>query len=266
MDQKTFKRELKHRITLGLNYGLQSIEEVLSEDSILMNEFVSFKSQYNDLNRMASQNILPYAAIEQGFNKIRIGLIDIIDRMEEGDTLLKEELPELRNNELQFRKNNFFELLDLHYSNLSNITLTLEYSFSDQKETQTFKGIDAIIKIYKEFFEYGFNDQASFGAKTPLEIEAFSYEFFDSSFARMTPYLKTVRFILDYILAEKMEQSFFLGIFKSVISTYELLFIFYFAISGMEPGFGKLLLQAGFFDERFIQKLLAKEHFDLLKK
>lgn len=265
MDQNTFKRELKQRITLGLNYGLQSIEEVLNQESLLMNEFINFKSQYNDLNRLASQNTLPYAEVERGFNKIRMGLIDIIDRMQENDTVQKETLPELKNTEIQFRKNNFFELLDIHYSNLSNVSLTMEYSYSDQRDKQTFKGIEAMQKIYIEFFAYGFKDQRVYGDQSVKDIQAYSLDFYDKQFPRLEPYLKTVKFVLEYILEEKLEQAFFLGIFKSVLSSYELLLIFYFAISGLEPEFKKMLMEGKFFDERFPGKLIKAEHFELLK-
>jgi hypothetical protein len=264
MDQKIFKHELKKRITLGLNYGLQSVEEVLTGDSLLMNEFISFKSQYNDLNRLASQNTLAYSEVERGFNKIRMGLIDIIDRMSEKDIIQKETLPELKNTELQFRKNNFFQLLDIHYSNLGNVTLTMQYSYNDQQEKDQYKGIDAIQKIYIEFFAYGFKDQRNFGSEGAKDIQAYSLDFFDNQFPRLDPYLKTVKFILKYIMEEKMEQSFFLGIFRSVISTYELLLIFYFAISGLDPELGKMLVEGKFFDERFKSKLVKKEHFELL--
>lgn len=266
MDQKTFKRKLKQRITLGLNYGLQAIEEVLQEDSLLMNDFISFKSQYNDLNRMSAQNNLSYQEVEVGFNKIRMGLIDIIDKMETRDIQENDALPELKNNELQFRKSNFFELLDIHYSNLANVTLTMTYSYNDERNKDDYRGIDAIRKIYREFFEYGFHDQRNYGGATPKEIIPFSYEFFDTKFPRLDPYIKTVKFILEYIKEEEMEQSFFLGILKSVVSTYESLLIFYYAICALEPDFGKLLLEMKFFDDRLKSKLITEEHFDLLGK
>jgi hypothetical protein len=266
MDQKTFKRELKQRIILGLNYGLQAIGEVLNEESLLMKEFIGFQSQYNDLSRMASQNKLAYSEVEVGFNKIRMGLIDIIDRMEARDTTQEETLPELKNNELQFRKSNFFELLDIHYSNLANVTLVMQYSYSDEKGKDEYRGIDAIRKIYIEFFEYGFKDQASFGANVPKEIPDFAFEFFDSKFPRLDPYMKTLKFILEYIVEEELEQSFFLGITKSVVSTYESLLIFYYALSNIEPDFGKLLLDTDFFEERLQTKLIHKDHYNLLTR
>ncbi len=263
MDQKAFKNELKQRITLGLNYGLQSVEEVLNDDSLLMNEFISFKSQYNDLNRLASQNMLPYAEVERGFNKIRMGLIDIIDRMEKGDTIQEETLPELKNTEVQFRKNNFFELLNIHYSNLANVTLTMNYTYSDQKEKSHYNGIEAMQKIFVEYFAYGFNDQRTYNNEVK-DIQTFAFDFYDNQFPRLDPYIKTVKFILEYILEEKIEQSFFLGIFKSVLSTYELLLIFYYAISGLDPEFGQWLQKGNFFNDRFKQKLIKQEHFELL--
>ena len=64
------KIKLKERLALGLNYGLQSIEETLINTSALKNEIVTYKSQYNDLNKIASQGILGYEQVEIGYNKI----------------------------------------------------------------------------------------------------------------------------------------------------------------------------------------------------
>jgi len=91
---KDIQKKLKKRLALGLNYGLKSVEELLPEDSSLQNDFINLKSQYNDLNRIASQNLLDYAQIELGFNKIRIGLIAVIDKMEETDSISKKTLHE----------------------------------------------------------------------------------------------------------------------------------------------------------------------------
>jgi hypothetical protein len=71
MELSEIKIKLKERLALGLNYGLQSLEESLVNESILKNDIITFKSQYNDLNKIASQGILGYEQVEIGYNKIK---------------------------------------------------------------------------------------------------------------------------------------------------------------------------------------------------
>ena len=49
MELSEIKIKLKERLALGLNYGLQSLEESLVNESILKNDIITFKSQYNRL-------------------------------------------------------------------------------------------------------------------------------------------------------------------------------------------------------------------------
>ena len=57
------KRQLKERIALGLKYGLQVVEEVISEDTSIYNELINFKSQFNDLNSFVSKGLSDYGQI-----------------------------------------------------------------------------------------------------------------------------------------------------------------------------------------------------------
>ena len=109
-----------------IKIAAERMSENNKDNSVLKNEIVTFKSQYNDLNRIASQGILGYEQIEIGYNKIRQSLLGLIDRMEDVDVGNKTDLPQVQNNELQNRKENFFELLKIHFNNLEGVQAVLQ--------------------------------------------------------------------------------------------------------------------------------------------
>jgi len=263
MKPNALKSKLKERIALGLNHGLQSVEEVLKPESPLYNELITYKSQYNDLNRIASQNLIRYEQIEIGLNKIRSGLLGLIDRIEEqefkgGDTAL----PQLKNNELQFRKNNFFQLLEIHYNNLENVNIVMtSYGSQDSKDIVR-TGRDAIHYIYTKFFKYGFNNPRHDEKELVKDIRAYSRHFYITLFHRMEVYMKTIKFILTYILEEEMEQAFFLDVFKSILSSYEQVSIFYYALSDIDPEFDEVLKKADLLGPSLIDLVVKKEHLE----
>ena len=266
MKSSTLKSKLKERIALGLNHGLQSIKEVLKLESSLYNELITYKSQYNDLNRIASQNLIRYEQIEIGLNKIRSGLLGLIDRIEKQEFKGGESsLPQLKNNELQFRKNNFFQLLDIHYNNLENVNIVMTSYGQDSKDIVR-TGRDAIHYIYTEFFKYGLNDPRQEDKELVKDIKAYSRQFYIESFHRMEVYMKTIKFILTYILEEEMEQAFFLNVFKSILSSYEQAAIFYYALSEIDPEFDEVLKKADLFSPSLIDILVKKEHLEAYEK
>lgn len=257
------KAKIKERIALGLNHGLKSIEEIIKPDSALYNEMITFKSQYNDLNRIASQNLIRYEQIEIGLNKIRSGLIGLVDRLENNDLNgEKTQLPQLKNAELQFRKNNFFELLDIHYTNLQNVKVKITTSSGDSIYDDIREGRDAIRYIYTDIFKYDFNQPIPRDKELVNDIRAYSKVFFQTRIQRMEVYMKTVKFILEYILEEEMEQAFFLKVFKSILSSYELVCIFYYNLGQILPKFDEILKKADLFDQTVIELLLKKEHLN----
>ena len=262
MELSTIQLKLKERLALGLNYGLQSIEDTLVPTSLLKNEIVTYKSQYNDLNRIASQGILGYEQVEIGYNKIRQGLLEIIDKLAENDLENREKLPELQNRELQNRKENFFELLKIHTNNLESIEVALT-SYGEQLNKDIRKGREAIRFLYHEIFKYNYH-QPGYGKEKPAVIP-YTRSFFTEKYPRMEVYMKTLGFILKYVQDEEVEQGFFLGVVKSILSSSEQLMLFYYAISGIEPGCGSLLISSGLLDENISQNLLEPSHFELLK-
>lgn len=247
--------KLKERLALGINYGLKSLEEVVSPSSSLWDEVVAFKSRYNELNRIVSHSLIPYEQLEIGLNKIRLGLIDVINKLSEADLKEREELPDLKNNELQFRKNSFFQLLDIHFKNLSTVAITY-HGGVDYKEEVKY-GRAAISEIYDNF-KYAFTDTKG------GEIIAFTSQYLARQRPRLEVYMKTVEFILRYIMEEELEQSFFLNVLLSILSTHELLLIFYYALSDIDDDFSTILVEAKIFDDKLKKRLIQEAHYDLM--
>ena len=244
MDFEQIKQQLKERIALGLNYGFQSLESSLEKGSLLANEFMGLKGQFNDLNRIANQGLLTYDQVEIGFNKIRLALLEIIDRLSMADLSIEGEVPKPYNNELQVRKQNFFQLLNIHFENLENFTLMI---FSGHEEKVKRSGRMGVTELYTEFFAYNYREETQKNGGQAIDVEAFCVEFFKYPRPQLEVYMKTVQFILGYILEEELDQDFFLGIFRSVLSRKELSFIFYYSLSGELTGFRSLLNGSGLF-------------------
>ena len=266
MEIADLKRKLKERIALGLNYGLKAVGEIINNDSLLAEELLHFKSQFNDLNRLASHNQLPYEQIEIGYNKIRLGLIDIIQKMEAADTIQHQKLPKLKNTELQFRKNNFFQLLEIHLNNLEaiNVVLVSDTSMGTNKNERI--GRAAFDYIYKEYFSYSLINPRRGDEELAADVAAYSNLFFAKKFISFEAYMNTVKFIIEYILEEELEQDFFLGVLFSILSRAEKALIFYYTIANIDEEFPSILLASGMFEQASAAKFLVKEeHLNLLK-
>ncbi|MEM1220304.1 MAG: putative phage abortive infection protein [Bacteroidota bacterium] len=261
MEFEKIKQQLKERIALGLNYGFQSLESSLKKDSLFSNELMGLKGQFNDLNRIANQGLLAYDQVEIGFNKIRLALLEIIDKLSENDLSIVEGVPKPYNNELQVRKQNFFQLLNIHFENLENFTLMI---FSGQDRKVQRSGRMGVTELYTEFFAYNFREETQKNGGLPIDIKAFCTDFFQYPRPQLEVYMKTVQFILGYIMDEELDQDFFLGIFRSVLSRKELSFIFYYSLSGELTNFRETLQESGLFPEGFAEHLLEPEHFELL--
>lgn len=262
MEITDIKIKLKERLALGLNYGLQSLEESLAHDSILKDEIITFKSQYNDLNKIASQGILGYEQVEIGYNKMRQGLLKMIDKIEGADLINKTELPKVQNNELQNRKENFFELLKIHFTNLENVTVNLQISMGDSYREDNRKGREAISYLYKDVFYYNFIRPRP--SVETGDIITYSKDFFEIRYPRMEAYVKTLGFILKYINEAEVDQGFFFGVVDSILASHEKAMLFYYAIGNIEPDLKKLLTEADIINEGIKNKLIKEEHFELL--
>ena len=258
MDITEMKNKLKDRLALGLNYGLQALEESIKKDSILRNEIITFKSQFNDLNRIAGQGILGYEQVEIGYNKIRQGLLKLIEKIERADLTNQKKLPKVQNTELQNRKENFFELLKIHFNNLENLRIVLTNSNNIEKDIRT--GREAISFIYKDLFIYGFKNPRS--TEKNVSIEAYSADFFEEKFPRLEPYLNTLLFIMEYIEQGEIDQGFFFGVLSSILSSDEKALLLYYSLSKIAPDALDLLKESGIITQHIQPKLIETTHFE----
>lgn len=262
MELAEIKIKLKERIALGLNIGLRSLSEELDKHSVYRNDLLTFQSQFNDLSQISQQNTLDYSQIEIGFNKIRVGLFSLIDKLSQIDLNTKDKLSALKNNELQYRKSNFFKLLELHMNNLEKMELI--YSSNDGEEKET--GREAIYCIYNELFIYGFNNPRSTNQFIVDDIVSFAHYFFTTRNNTMEVYFNTIQFLLNYIMEEEMEQDFFVGIMKSILSSAEKACLLYYSISGLDKAFTSTLIQSKLLEESLKKYLVDESHFQLLNK
>lgn len=262
MEIPATKIKLKERLSLGLNYGLQSLEDALDHSSLLKDEIIAFRSQYNDLNKIASQGILGYEQVEIGYNKIRQGLLRLIDRIESSDLIQQESLPKVQNNELQNRKENFFELLKIHFNNLEQVQVTLNTSYGDSYREDIRKGREAISFLYHDIFKYNFQQPRS--GDDVSSIIDFSKKFFEVQYPRMEAYMNTLGFILKYISEAEVDQGFFFGVVDSILSSSEKSMLFYFAISNDDPSLKSLLREAKIVEEKLKTKLVKESDYELI--
>lgn len=261
MDLLKIKKQLKERIALGLNYGFQSLESSIGDDSQFANELLNLKGQFNDLNRVANQALLSYEQVEIGFNKIRISLLEIIDKLSAEDLAIDHEVPKPYNNELQARKQNFFQLLNIHFENLENFVFVIT---SSETGEQAHNGRAGVTMLYSEFFIYNYRNEENRAGGKEVDIVEFCVRFFAYKRPQLEVYMKTIMFLLSYILDEELEQDFFLGVFRSVLSSEELALIHYFALSDSLPGFREILVKADLLTPTLKDHLIKPGHLDFL--
>ncbi|MEL6676159.1 MAG: putative phage abortive infection protein [Bacteroidota bacterium] len=222
------KKTLKKRLAMGLNYGIQALEQVILEESDQFNQLIYLQSQFNDLNRMASQRLLDYAQVEIGNNNLRDSLLALINALEVKDVVDSQEMRKPVNNELQYRKANFFELLRLHYNNLE----TIEVKLGGEDHIDDRVGREAVAFLYDEMFVWRYRKQKEKGEQP--DRQAYAYQFFEKDYPRLEVYMKNLAFILAYILEEEVEQDFFLGVLRSNLSSREQMMLLYYGLSGID--------------------------------
>lgn len=258
MEIKETKQQLKQRIALGLTYGLKAVEEVVATDSEVFDDLINFKSQFNDLNSFASKGLFDYAQFEIGSNKIRKGLLDLIDRINTADLQNTNHLPEPKNDDLQHRRTNFFQLLRLHENNLENLKYKEEVMYGSDIQTTLYVGRQAMDMIYKYFFKRPFKEE---------EIQSifdFSKGFFEKDQFFLEVYFKTIGFLMAYIDENEIDRSFYIGILKSLLSRQELVLLFYFSLSGIHSGFKALVQKTALINEEIKSQLIEEEHYEFL--
>lgn len=262
MDLKETKKLIRERMSLGLHHGIGSLEKVLVDEAPLLNEFITYKSQYHDFKNLMNQNLLNYSHIEVGLNKIRVSLLELVDRMSEEDLQEGTSVPGLRNTEIQYRKNNFFQLLEIHFQNLEAVRIDLSHSTGDNTHVESKIGRYAFDFIYRDCFVYEWkNPHYDFKFKT--DFVGFCNDFYFSRYRRFEVYMRTLQMIMAFVMEEEMEKNFYLNILEAILSTQEMQTIFYYCISGNAEDFKSLLQETDLLTQRLQGKLIDEQHWDL---
>ncbi|MFZ2900141.1 MAG: putative phage abortive infection protein [Saprospiraceae bacterium] len=260
MDLPNIQSDLKARVAKGLNFGIEGLEDVLSTSSDLYNDYILLKSKYNDLMYVSSMNTLPYEQIEIGMDRLRGNILGIIDRL--GEQSLRKEKVEAEMNiqALPTRRTNFFKLLDIHFQNLEAISYT---ETSGEKES-TWQGREAVYLWYRLHARQFRNDPK---VKEPggfEHIRQYFLDYFKNEIGLFEVYFKNIRHMLSYAMESEIERQFFLNILKSLFSRYEMAWIFFYTMSGIDPAFTRLVRESQVLDEATREVLPVPEHWDLL--
>lgn len=260
MQLKEIKSKLKDHVAKGLNFGIESVDELINESSPLYNDYILLKSQYNDLMHLSSINTLPYEQIEIGLNRLRKNLLGIIDKLESGH-LQKEELnTSLKIQALPTRRTNFFKLLDIHFKNLQDIHV--DEIIGDQ--TNRIIGREAVFYMSR-MFRNRFSKREEAKGKAGVEfLQKEFYDYFKYENGMWEIYFKNIKHLIHYTLDSEIEQSFFLHTLKSLFSRYELVMCFYYTLSAIDPEMNKLVLSAQLIDPSVRDFLIDKSHYDLV--
>jgi len=249
--------ELKSRIAKGLNFGIESVEEVIDPSSAIFNDFVLLKSKYNDLMYLSSMNTMPYEQIEIGMDRLRTSLLAIVDRLDT-DSLQKEEVnPNLKIQALPARRTNFFKLLDIHFKNLEAIRYVEVFHDEENREY----GREAIFLHYSLHRRAMIKKEGVQGPEGRAILQKYFYDYFSNETGKMEVYFKNIKHLLAYTLSSEIERQFFLETLNSLFSKFELATLFYYVLSNVDPDFGKLVKESGLLEnDCYKDFLIVKDH------
>lgn len=260
MDLPKIQSDLKARVAKGLNFGIEGLEDVLSPDSELYNDYILLKSKYSDLMYVSSMNTLPYEQIEIGMDRLRSNVLSIINRLNEGHLNKEEVKTDLNIQALPTRRTNFFKLLDIHFQNLEAIRYT---ETSGDKES-SYGGREAVFLWYRLHVRQFRNDPKVKEAGGFEIIQKYFLEYFRLESGIFEVYFKNIKHLIAYAMESEIERQFFLNILKSLFSRYEMAMIFHYALSGIDPTFSQLIRDSQVLDESIRNVLITPEHWDLL--
>lgn len=95
MSEEAYKSHLKKALRNGTKEVLNLIDQQLSEDSSLYNNFLQLWGRYSRLNNQINQNIIDHDAANQEHNRIDKALIELIDQLSIQDFKSSNILPPL---------------------------------------------------------------------------------------------------------------------------------------------------------------------------
>lgn len=260
MDSAKIRSDLKSRIAKGLNFGIEALEEVLNPASVVYNRFILLKSKYNDLMYISSENTLPYDQIEIGLNRLRGTLLTIVDELTEEDFGKTEIDHNLKVNALSNRRTNFFNLLNIHFKNLDQIVYREEIYLSEGQSQTVMYGREALALLYGSVrYRFGRKFEEKEWDQQKHVIEYFQ-PYFENYAGVFEVYFKTLKHILTYIDESEIEKQFFINTIKSQLSRYELIFILYYALSGIDPEYPQLVRHFQLLNDLPANSLIHEKH------
>ncbi len=267
MELENLKTELKERVAKGLNFGIEAVDDVINSDSELYNKFVLLESKYNDLMYVSSINTLSYEQLEIGLDRLRSGLLSLIDSLEDGHMEKQEVKKELSVSALPTRRSNFFMLLDIHFRNLQSIQYVVVFSGSgnNPKEEYRRSGREAIFEYYKSRRQLIAQELRNKPELNPEEtVKKVFLEFFERESGTYEVYLKNIKHLMRYVLNMEVERNYFIDTLKSLFSRYELVMLFYYAFCNITPDLTELLKKSAMIDSSIESILIDPEHLTFL--
>ena len=260
MEITEIKARLKDHVAKGLNFGIESVDDLIDDSNHLYNDYILLKSQYNDLMHLSSMNTLPYEQIEIGLNRLRKNLLHIIDKLEPAH-LQKEELQtSLKVQALPTRRTNFFKLLDIHFKNLEDIHVD-EISGN---ETTRIVGREAVFYMAR-MYRHRFKNREDAKGEAGLELlQKEFYDYFKYEKGMWEVYFKNIKHLIRYTLDSEIEQAFFLNTLKSIFSRYEQLMLFHYALSNIDPEMTALLKTTQLIEPSIKDFLIDEAHFEMI--
>ena len=261
MNMNQILDELMLRVAKGLNFGLEAVEEVLKKSSTHYSRFINLKSKYNDLMQYSAINVLPYNELEIGFDRLRNNLISLIQGLQPDDITETTEVSAPQNNALPIQRDNFFQLLDIHFQNLEAILfIEQEYdSFSKKYQSVRLYGREAVFKIYN-FLNFQYSRK--FESDTEENLKTYFSNYFTNEIGTVEVYLKNIRHLLEFTQNMEVNQAFFMNTLKSLLSRFELSLLFYYGFSRHDENFTDLFLKSGLLTEIRKDTLFNPEHLD----
>lgn len=85
MNLNDYKIKFKKNLAKGIELTIRGLEEEINIESNLFDDFVMLQSQHNDAIKKHNLNIVSNSELDVTFNRIRLSLINFINRLEEKD-------------------------------------------------------------------------------------------------------------------------------------------------------------------------------------
>jgi len=254
--------ELKERIARGLNFGIEAMEEVLLPESAAYDTFILIKSKYNDLMHFSSINVLPYAELEVGFDRIRQNLLKLVQELAERDLEKDHVEKDLKSTAQPTIRANFFQLLDLYYRNLGYLTYTESFynSSANKYDKDHYHGREAVYKYYSGMARR----YSSLEEPKKEGAREFLRELFLHEIGMLEVYLKNIHHLMRYVQQIEVDRDFYINTLKSSLSRFEMAMLFYYAFSEVDPRFTETARSIGLFDQDLGRTLFEENNLDWL--